>query len=613
MKTFGSGFWQRAKLPQAGNMSRPNHLMHWIRSSSLRTLLFSTLSAVYVLSFLLTASALARVIYEDQRTTWHERHREVAATSAKTLSLFLDQARHALLTIGALEYDNSFALTRVMNRLLEDDAPAALLEVVRVDRRGNVIASANRSSSVLTDLFAIGQSNWYRTARAGELYLGTVQISVEGDPYLIVAVPSADDGVVAARLGMRILWDMVKAIHFGRTGSVYIINDHGRMVAHPEPAYVLAYTSIDNQPSFEAFQQAQAQTPGAAWSGDYINFQGDWVNGVMTALPGTRWIVVTEVRTSEIYGAVVRAVLVLAAGMLLLGILVAVIMTPILNGVLFSPLRQLQHGARHIGQGHLGYTIHFDWRNEIGQVAASFNEMAANLRQRDRAIAQHTAELAAAHEAALEASRLKSEFLATMSHEIRTPMNGIVGMADLLAASPLDAEQAESVAVIRSSADALLHIINDILDLSKIEAGRLDLHNEDFSVAAVVEEVAHLLATAAYTQHLRLHWEAASDLPARSSGDPARLRQVLLNLAGNAVKFTEQGEVTIIARCEPRDREGADSAAVRVRFEVRDTGSASRRSRSAGFSRRLHNWTARTHASMEERALALRSANGWSS
>ena len=115
-----------------------------MRSSSLRTLLLSTLSAVYVFSFLLTAAALARVIYEDQRATWHERHREVAATSAKTLSLFLDQARHALITIGALEYDNSFELTRMMNRLLDDDAPAALLEVVRVDRQGNIVGGLRR-------------------------------------------------------------------------------------------------------------------------------------------------------------------------------------------------------------------------------------------------------------------------------------------------------------------------------------------------------------------------------------------------------------------------------------------------------------------------------------
>jgi signal transduction histidine kinase/ActR/RegA family two-component response regulator len=234
-------------------------------------------------------------------------------------------------------------------------------------------------------------------------------------------------------------------------------------------------------------------------------------------------------------------------------------------------LAQLQRGAERIGQGHLDHTIDSSWRNEIGQVAASFNEMAAHLRKRDRALAEHTTALAAAHERALQASRLKSEFLATMSHEIRTPMNGIIGMADLLAATHLSSEQAEYAEVIRSSADALLTIINDILDLSKIEAGRIELQQLDFSIGAVVDDVVHLLATAAYTKRLRLVSRLAPDLPARCTGDPARLRQVLLNLAGNAIKFTEQGAVTITVHCETPDA-GADAAGTLVRFAIRDTG-----------------------------------------
>jgi signal transduction histidine kinase/ActR/RegA family two-component response regulator len=430
---------------------------------------------------------------------------------------------------------------------------------------------------VLTDLFAVQQSSWYETARSGELYLGTVQISAEGDPYLIVAVPSMDNGVAAARLDMRILWELVADMHFGRTGNVYIINDRGRMVAHPQPDYVLDNTSLGQSPAFAAFQVAQGQTPGATWSGDYMNFQGNWVQGLMTPLPGTHWIMVTEVLTAEIYGASLRAVQVLAAGMLLLGLLVLLIMTPILKWVLFTPLRQVQQGAERIGQGQFDYRIEFDWRNEIGRVAAAFNEMADHLRARDRDLAEQTAALAAEHERALQASRLKSEFLATVSHEIRTPMNGIVGMAELLAGTPLNDEQLEYTTIIRGSADALLTIINDILDLSKIEAGRIELRHEVFPLRTVVEDVMSLLATVAYTKELRLTCQVAADLPAQCSGDAARLRQVLLNLAGNAVKFTAQGAVTVKVQRAGLPQgagspKGTRPAASLVRFEVRDTG-----------------------------------------
>jgi signal transduction histidine kinase/CheY-like chemotaxis protein len=231
----------------------------------------------------------------------------------------------------------------------------------------------------------------------------------------------------------------------------------------------------------------------------------------------------------------------------------------------------VRSGAERIGNGHLDHTIAFRWTNELGELAAAFNEMAARLRNRDREIATHTDALAQAHEQALEASRLKSEFLATMSHEIRTPMNGIVGMADLLAATRLNQEQEEYTDIIRGSADALLIIINDILDLSKIEAGRLELQQGVFSVRRIVEEVVELLATAALARHLELNKLIAPDVPQRCQGDAARLRQVLLNLLGNAIKFTEKGGITLsvrgLAACD-----GPAQGSGSLRFEIHDTG-----------------------------------------
>lgn len=209
--------------------------------------------------------------------------------------------------------------------------------------------------------------------------------------------------------------------------------------------------------------------------------------------------------------------------------------------------------------GHLTVT---GIRDSMGQIERIIGQL-ENITARKNL----EAELVAARDQALEASRLKSQFLANMSHEIRTPMNGIMGMATLLTHTSLDIRQQEMSRIVLQSAEALLTIINDILDFSKIEAGKLHIEKMDFRPAEVIEDTIALLESQARCKRIDLRSEIAPELDNLCRGDALRMRQVLMNLLGNAIKFTLRGRVEVNATC-PR----IDDETIAVRIEVRDTG-----------------------------------------
>jgi len=368
----------------------------------------------------------------------------------------------------------------------------------------------------------------------------------------------------------------------------YMVNDQVTgVVIRDENNQILARTGIEYLGD-EAFQYSYNKS---VYAGESERSKLDALltnrgtNNSTQQAPGKLLGTVTINLSSGTITARRNSILLHSAAIIMLALLTILALGVIVSRSVTNPLQEAIQAIRRFGKGQFNARVRTVSGGELGELATGINDMASivqnsqerlqeeinqatkELQETLESVEIKNVELDLARKRAMAASQVKSEFLANMSHEIRTPMNAIVGFTRLLQKTPLDADQQEYLTTISDSAETLLRLLEDVLNLSRIEAGRLTLDTEAFSPVACAESVLGLIAEQAYRKRLELAFHHATDLPVSVKGDAGKLRQILMNLLHNAVKFTDTGNITLaISPGKMEDKR------LWLQFSVQDTG-----------------------------------------
>jgi signal transduction histidine kinase/DNA-binding response OmpR family regulator len=429
-------------------------------------------------------------------------------------------------------------------------------------------------------LLSSGYMEWFMPSR--EIQIEGPFFDVDGTIAFLAGLGKLDldtgtfGGVLLIRQNFDAFFAYLREVKFFDENSVWVFDAAGRVLQKPQNARAVLDPRAHLPRGFQATTRLEDVSQGLIAMQDFAIVPGKPFIRIAVSVP-------SSLLFKDLAPAVRFFSLILVASLCII-LLVALSVSRYLS----RPIVELAAAAARFAKGDLSSQVTMRTTGEVQTLVDSFNHMTAELcktmaardasvsslvqevAERERVesvLRQQARDLVEARNAAQEANRAKSAFLATMSHEIRTPINGILGMTALLLGTELTSRQQHFADTVSRSGETLLALINDILDFSKIEAGKFELDRIDFHLHETVEEVVELLATRAQNKGLELMCRLQDDVPSAVRGDPTRLRQILTNLIGNAIKFTAQGEVVVrVATIEQ------DAETVWLRFEVCDTG-----------------------------------------
>lgn len=427
-----------------------------------------------------------------------------------------------------------------LNRLVALDQVYQQLTLVDLDgqEQVRVVRGQLISQDALVDR---SDSDAFRSTVAdASTYFGPVEFDDElREPIVTIAIPILDlrhseiEAVLIADVRFKPVWDLLASLPIDEDEDIFITDGFGQVVAHPNPSVVLRDTFVE-------LPAPEGERTGL--SNEAVLYASEII-----MLGEQNLVIVSEQSAASARELAVNSLAITALAVVVVLAIAIVLVVVVVNWVA-RPVEGLSQVSQKLAAGDYRVRATINRQDEFGALAHSFNEMASAIEQRDAEISSQVEKLQVAIAQAEESSRLKTEFLSTMSHELRTPLNSIIGFTGMLLMGirgEIDDKAQETLKRVQNSSEHLLSLINDVLDIAKIEAGRLELVPAPARLSNLVKSWQQNIEVLAQEKGLALHTSVDADLPDTIITDAERLTQIVLNLLSNAVKFTEAGNVTL--------------------------------------------------------------------
>jgi signal transduction histidine kinase/ActR/RegA family two-component response regulator len=537
-----------------------------------------------ILASLITGGVLIRLSFLTQIKQAIKLQETQSQLAAQKIENYLETLQEKLNYLARVR-----GLTDLPNSVQQD----LLIALTRNNKAYELVAIINNKGEVSSQILPYQKITlpnqktapfFRKTFQEQENYIGLVEIDHQLQVQMVtIAVPIRNindqvNGVLLAKINLKFLDFILSQTEVGKTGYTYVIDNRLFLIASSDN-----YSDNDeikdiSQLDFIRHFTKELLTPEPQFLAHYFGLKNTEVLGVIAPIPSVNWKVIVELPTKEVYSSLKEMLILMTISLIIITIIIGII-SFIYAKKIVSPLQMLTKKVSKIREGDFDISINLNSENELGILAQAFQEMAQQLKETftelensnkelELMVEKRTEALKKALIIAENANQAKSTFLTNMSHELRTPLNGILGMAQVLQNSPqLSLEDLENVEIVYQSGNHLLTLINDILDISKIEAGKLEIQLKECNLANLIHDLIMLFSQAAKQKNIEFNYQIDSGLPVIIKADETRLRQVLINLLGNAIKFTETGQVSFIVT-----KVNSQKNISTINFKIEDTG-----------------------------------------